>query len=152
MAMLRMATTRGQKAEVVIPTPHYTPSTPSPRHRYIIHHNTCHLRYRCLTPACIKKTHAHCQKIQYLNSSQLAVSTTPKPYTPPKRTLQCSIRNTDKTHIGGHARTRRASTPSSDPRLQPPPYPISSSANSHRLTFHSLGVGTDRVPTPAIVR
>jgi len=86
MAMLRMTTTRGQKAEVVIPTPHYTPSTPSPRHRYIIHHNTCHLRYRCLTPACIKKTHAHCEKIQYLNSSQLAVSTTPKPYTPPKRT------------------------------------------------------------------
>ena len=76
----------------------------------------------------------------------------PKPYTPPKRTLQYSIRDTDRTHIGGHARTRRASTPSSDPRYQPPPYPISSSASLYYLTCHSFGVGTGKVSTPAIVR
>ncbi|KAH6865462.1 hypothetical protein BKA58DRAFT_221586 [Alternaria rosae] len=127
MPMLQVTNTREQKAAVVISTPHYAPSLPSLRHRYTIYPQRISPSLSPYShippPARNKRPNLHSRKIQYLNSSHLAIS---------------------RTHIGGHARTRRASTPSSDPRLQPPPYPIYSSVSCHRLTYHSFGVGTAR--------
>ena len=156
MAMLQVTNTREQKAAVVISTPHYAPSLLSLRHRYTIYPNASHLPYHhTVTSRPLHVTKSATFILEKYNTS--TVHTWPSAgqhYTQPPyaNAPQCSIRDTDRTHIGGHARTRRASTPSSDPRLQPPPYPIYSSVSCHRLTYHSFGVGTGKVRTPAIVR